>query len=94
MVTSGQFLIDSEASLKTALKRLEGAEEKVDVPAKEGAIGKTHRATGTVNNLDREAGSVNLSHGPVPSLNWPAMTMGLPPSLAQYSDVCRLCVKP
>ena len=30
---------------------------------------------GTVNSVDSEAGKVNLSHGPIPSLGWKAMTM-------------------
>lgn len=38
----------------------------------------THRGQGTVNGIDAKAGKVNLSHGPIASLNWPAMTMGFP----------------
>ena len=38
----------------------------------------THRGQGTVNGVDTKAGKVNLSHGPIASLNWPAMTMGFP----------------
>lgn len=34
-----------------------------------------HVAQGTVNSVDRAAGTVNISHGPVASANWPAMTM-------------------
>lgn len=37
---------------------------------------KTHRGQGTVNGIDTKTGKVNLSHGPIESLNWPAMTMG------------------
>ena len=33
----------------------------------------THHGTGTVKKID--AGMVTLSHGPIASLNWPAMTM-------------------
>jgi Cu/Ag efflux protein CusF len=36
------------------------------------------RATGTVNAVDVAARTVNLSHEPVPSLGWPAMTMAFP----------------
>jgi Cu(I)/Ag(I) efflux system protein CusF len=32
-------------------------------------------ASGTVNSDDPSAHKVNLSHGPIPSLGWPAMTM-------------------
>jgi Cu(I)/Ag(I) efflux system protein CusF len=35
----------------------------------------THMAQGTVNSVDQAAGTVNISHGPVASANWPAMTM-------------------
>lgn len=35
----------------------------------------THMATGTVKTMDAKAGTVTLAHGPVASLNWPAMTM-------------------
>ena len=34
-----------------------------------------HMAQGTVNSIDQAAGTVNISHGPVASANWPAMTM-------------------
>lgn len=34
-----------------------------------------HHAVGTVKRVDAAKGSVTLSHGPVPTLNWPAMTM-------------------
>lgn len=34
-----------------------------------------HMGEGTVNAIDQAAGTVNISHGPVASANWPAMTM-------------------
>jgi len=34
-----------------------------------------HMAQGTVNAIDQAAGTVNISHGPVASANWPAMSM-------------------
>lgn len=40
------------------------------------AANAAHKATATVKNLDEKAGVVTLSHGPVATLNWPAMTMG------------------
>ena len=33
------------------------------------------RATGTVRAVDLKQGTVRLSHDPIRSLNWPAMTM-------------------
>ena len=35
----------------------------------------THRGTGTVMKIDAAKGTVTLAHGPIASLNWPAMTM-------------------
>jgi Cu(I)/Ag(I) efflux system protein CusF len=37
---------------------------------------KIHTTTAVVKKADPEKGKVTLSHGPIPSLNWPAMTMG------------------
>jgi Cu/Ag efflux protein CusF len=34
-----------------------------------------HMAAGTLNSVDSAAGTVNISHGPVASANWPGMTM-------------------
>ncbi|BAP87639.1 uncharacterized protein E1O_05080 [Burkholderiales bacterium GJ-E10] len=34
-----------------------------------------HHATGVVKAIDPRAGHVTIAHGPVRSLNWPAMTM-------------------
>lgn len=63
VVASGQFLIDSEASLKGTLARLEGAPS-------------LHRGSGRVLRVDVAKGQVELSHGPMPSIQWPAMEMG------------------
>lgn len=74
VVLSGQFLIDSEASLKGVLARLTSvapiAEAKTDAPA------STVSSTGVVKEIDPASGMVTLSHGPIPAMNWPAMTMG------------------
>lgn len=34
-----------------------------------------HVALGTVNSIDLESGTINISHDPVESVGWPAMTM-------------------
>jgi len=39
------------------------------------AIAAAHSAEGTLNSMDLDAGTANISHGPVPSANWPEMTM-------------------
>jgi len=69
IVASGQFLIDSEASLKGALTRLEGA-------AKPAATDALHPGSGRVLGVDPAKGRIELDHGPMPSIRWPAMSMG------------------
>jgi len=76
VVASGQFLIDSEASLRGALQRLGSAAATESMPAMP-AKASTHHATGKVEKI--AADEVTLSHGPVPSLNWGPMTMGFAP---------------
>ncbi len=39
------------------------------------APGAVHKGAGTVKNVDSAKGTVTIAHGPVKSLNWPAMTM-------------------
>lgn len=39
------------------------------------AATQTHQGKGSVNRVDVQAGKVNLSHGPIQSLDWPEMTM-------------------
>ncbi len=45
------------------------------LPSTESGNAAQHAAAGTVNSIDRAAGTVNISHGPVPTAEWPAMTM-------------------
>jgi Cu(I)/Ag(I) efflux system membrane fusion protein len=71
VVASGQFLIDSEASLKGILARLGTTTEPKDAMT---ASVTMHEATGKVESISAE--KIVISHGPVQSLNWPAMTMG------------------
>jgi Cu(I)/Ag(I) efflux system membrane fusion protein len=75
VVASGQFLIDSEASLQGVLAR-------AALPVAGAAM--EYAATGVVVELDRD--SITLDHAPVPALKWPAMTMPFQwakPGLAQ-----------
>jgi len=72
VVVSGQFLLDSEASLRATGTRMEGMPSPQAAPAE-------HMGEGTVSAIGD--GSVTLSHGPIPSMEWPAMSMQfvLPP---------------
>lgn len=72
VVLSGQFLLDSEASL-TGIQGNRGDPPPADgaPPAKDGP---RYQGTGKVDSIDKDA--VTLSHGPIPALAWNAMTMG------------------
>lgn len=66
VVVSGQFLIDSEASLQGVIERLSAGEQ---------AVGQHQsiQGKGIVKSIDLPAGRIVLAHEPV--LRWPAMTM-------------------
>jgi len=70
VVTSAQFLIDSEASLSGGMRRLEYVENS-DGNKKP----RTVFGSGVVDSLDRSARRMTISHGPIDTLGWPAMTM-------------------
>jgi len=83
VVVSGQFLIDSEASLKATTTRLEEG----------GSPGSAaYTGTGKVEAVGKDG--VTLSHGPIPALKWGPMTMdfklpkeGLPQGIAPGASV-------
>ncbi|TWO82305.1 efflux transporter periplasmic adaptor subunit [Denitratisoma oestradiolicum] len=72
VVVAANFLIDAESNLKAALGGFGHAGHgNASAPAQ--AVG--HKAEGVVDSMDAASGTVELSHGPVASLKWPAMTM-------------------
>ncbi|WP_428420445.1 efflux RND transporter periplasmic adaptor subunit [Methylibium sp.] len=68
VVVSSQFLIDSEASLKGVEARL-----NVEPPPTAANTAPRHSGTGRIEAISRDA--MTLSHGPIASLKWGAMTM-------------------
>ncbi len=76
VVVSGQFLIDSEASLKGTETRLTGT----SAADNKAAGGLTHHGAGKIEKIDKD--EITISHGPIPSLQWGAMTMGFKPPAA------------
>jgi membrane fusion protein, copper/silver efflux system len=71
VVVSGQFLIDSESSLKTTLNHLKAAPEGSGSTT----MNAQHTATGKIRRIDVKDGTLQISHEPIPALKWPAMTM-------------------
>ncbi|HEY9092264.1 efflux RND transporter periplasmic adaptor subunit [Parasphingorhabdus sp.] len=76
VVTSGQFLLDSEASLGGVDVRPigEAAQAGSGKAAEDQQKPQSYSANGTIEKIT--ARSVTLRHGPVAALDWPAMTMG------------------
>jgi Cu(I)/Ag(I) efflux system membrane fusion protein len=86
VVTSGQFLIDSEASLSGMLVRLAqqpAAVTEMDAEDEHAGHAMSDMATeqpmpegtGKVIELDVKTGKVVLAHDPIAALDWPSMTM-------------------
>lgn len=111
VVISGQFLIDSEANLKSVLPKFESempaaptngggaqtpAPNRMDAmkkspnaaaqPDKPGKAAMVHTAVGKVEQVSEDA--ITLSHGPVPTLQWPPMTMDfMKPAPDAFKDI-------
>lgn len=71
VVVSANFLIDSESNLKAALGTFGAAAGPGGAP---GTV-QVHKGQGTVESIDYTGATVTVSHGDIPSLKWPAMTM-------------------
>ena len=72
VVTSAQFLIDSESNVQASLVRLNvnhKSEVKSDVQP------LVYQALGIVRKVNVDKHNIVVSHEPVKSLNWPSMTM-------------------
>ncbi len=66
VVTSAQFLLDSESSVRASLQRL-------SKPAASDIW-----ADGVINTIEQASRTLNVTHEPIPELNWPTMTMDFP----------------
>lgn len=84
IVTSGQFLLDSEASLKGALNRLDagkGGQQEMQMESpptrEEQQTQEKHSVMGmgTVKAVLSGEHKLNIAHEPIEALDWPAMTM-------------------
>ena len=87
VVVSGQFLIDSEASLSGVLARLsqqdkpteQGMGDMGDMPMRKAqpmTAKKMTQGRGKVVDVDVKSGHVTLNHEPIKDLGWPSMMMG------------------
>lgn len=70
VVTSAQFMLDSEASLAGSFRRLEAHGSGRDDHEPINVFG-----SGLVEDMNRREGWLMIRHGPIDALGWPAMTM-------------------
>jgi len=81
VVVAANFLIDAESNLKAAVGGFASAapvttaSAAIVAPSAPAAKATSHQAVGTVQEIDAKALTVSISHGPIASLKWPAMTM-------------------
>jgi Cu(I)/Ag(I) efflux system membrane fusion protein len=82
VVVSANFLIDAESNLKAAIGGF-GHHAPIFAPDREQARPGTsdaarapiHHGNGSVEAMDWAHAKVTITHDPIASLNWPAMTM-------------------
>ena len=65
VVVAANFLIDAESNLKAAVSGF----------TKTAAKPSSYQAIGSVVDTDAKEGTIDISHGPIDALKWPAMTM-------------------
>lgn len=73
VVTSAQFLIDSESNIEAELSRMEGQSKEKD--KKTGKDLKLVTSVGVVNQVMPTMNMINLTHEAIQELNWPVMKM-------------------
>ncbi len=75
VVTSANFLLDSESNLKAALSGMSEAAPQSAAPSSPAAQKSVgHQGQGVLEAINDD-GTVSITHGPIASLNWPGMTM-------------------
>jgi len=74
VVTSGQFLIDSEASMRASLNRMEEP-QKDETPGATDGSSKVFSGSGVIQEINADENTVKLQHKAIDALGWPAMTM-------------------
>ena len=76
IVISGQFLIDSEASMRASLMRMSPAQDDAPAVAASAAdAAKAVMGSGIIKAFKSNENKINLQHDPIGALGWPSMTM-------------------
>ena len=85
VVTSAQFLLDSEASLTGSIQRLDTASRGVEPSTLISAFGY-----GWIDSLNVEDRKMVVTHGPIDQIGWPGMTMSF--DVSQQVDISTLSI--
>ncbi|MGB5456150.1 MAG: efflux RND transporter periplasmic adaptor subunit [Gammaproteobacteria bacterium] len=76
IVISGQFLIDSEASMRASLTRMSATnDERPGSNTSAVTDEKTLMGSGVIRAIKSSENQINLQHAPIEELGWPSMTM-------------------
>jgi Cu(I)/Ag(I) efflux system membrane fusion protein len=75
VVVRANFLIDAESNLKAALETFGHGAHGAAAKPEASKPAQVHRGRGTVESVDPLTGNVEINHGPIESLKWPAMKM-------------------
>lgn len=76
IVTSAQFLIDSESNLKASLNRMSPSDHPHSSNQHSQSSIQQWIGMGIVKSVDLDKREIVLDHQPIPAINMPAMTMG------------------
>jgi Cu(I)/Ag(I) efflux system membrane fusion protein len=74
VVTSANFLLDSESNLKAALSGMSEAAPQGASPSPAAKKSVGHQGQGVLESINDD-GTVSITHEPIKSLGWPGMTM-------------------
>lgn len=88
IVISGQFLIDSEASMRASISRMSELDTDKSEMSMDTVDSKTVSAKGTLMIIKADEHKLNIQHDPINELGWPSMTMDF--TLAEDVDVSKL----
>ena len=87
VVVKANFLIDAESNFKNALSGFGQNHQETSTSEQIASASRmTYHGEGTIKAIDLAHATVTLAHGPIESLQWPAMTMDfrfLEPALLQ-----------
>jgi Cu(I)/Ag(I) efflux system membrane fusion protein len=88
VVASGQFLIDSEARLRSVTGSMSAAAAAAPASAASMSAATSGVFVGEGKVESVESDGFTISHGPIAALKWPSMTMGFgKPSAKAFADI-------